>query len=126
MGCKLALIDLPSTKREMRVDLFKRLEAGDTLVLFSWKDLGAGTAQAAFRARLEGMGVNVELVDPPNAKPAPASSHGLPDDAITKAKTMWPHPEYSVATIQAVLLAEGFGVVTRNQLNHALGPRYKK
>ena len=122
--CDLVVIDTKASKRTGRIDVMQRLKAGDTLVVFSWKELAPGRLKATMQAELDAKGVEVELLDiPPKPKVTP-TARGLSDEAKAHALPMWHKPTiYSVEYVRDSLERAGFGTFTRNQLNYALGPR---
>lgn len=122
--CDLVVIDTKATQREGRRDVMDRLRSGDTLVIFSWKELAPGALKAAMRAQLDAMGVTVELLDIPPKPTVTPSRRGMSDDAKAEARTMWHEPtKFSVEYIQNHLARKDLGTYSRNQLNYALKRR---
>lgn len=123
-GCDIVVIDTKASKRAGRGDVMQRLKAGDTLAIFSWKELAPGRLKATMQAELDALGVAVEILDiPPRPKIKP-DTRGMSDEAKAAALLMWQKPTiYSVDYIQYALQRGGHGAFTRNQLNYALGPR---
>lgn len=64
VGVEKFYLDGERTSREERVDLFRDLRTGDTLVLIAISDLGAGKGLRNMRAELEKRGVTVEVAGP--------------------------------------------------------------
>ena len=122
--CDLVLVDTRETLRRGRQDAMQRLKAGDTLVIFSWKELAPGALKATMQAQLDAMGVTVELLGIPAKKPVQPSRRGMTDEAKAEAMIMWGEPtKFSVEYIQNHLARKDLGTYSRNQLNYALGPR---
>jgi len=122
--CDLVLVDTKETLRQARKDAMQRLKSGDTLVIFSWKELAPGALKATMQAQLDAMGVTVELLDIPAKPPVKPSQRGMTDEAKAEARTMWHEPtKFSVEYIQNHLARKELGTYSRNQLNYALGPR---
>lgn len=67
-GAEKFYLDGDQTRREERVDLFRDLRSGDTLVLIAMSDLGAGKGLRNMRAEIERRGVAVEVVEPAKAE----------------------------------------------------------
>lgn len=123
-NCAVIFLDDKSTHRAARLDLMERLRAGDTLVIFSWKELAPGALKATMQAQLDGMGVEVELVDQPAPVPVQPTQRGMTDEAKAEALSMWHQPtKFSVEYILNHLAQKDLGTYSRNQLNYALGPR---
>lgn len=123
-NCDLVVIDTKATKRAGRIDVMQRLKRGDTLVVFSWREVAPGALKATMQAELDRIGVNVELLDiPPKPKVTP-TDRGMSDAAKAEALPMWREPtKFSVEYVQAHLERLGHGTFSRNQLNYALGRR---
>ncbi len=49
-NCDLVVIDTKETRREGRRDVMDRLRSGDTLVIFSWKELAPGALKATMQS----------------------------------------------------------------------------
>ena len=126
-NCDLVVIDTKASKRVGRGDVMQRLKRGDTLVIFSWREVAPGALKATMQAELDRMGVAVELLDiPPKPKVKP-DARGMSDEAEAHARPMWHKPTiYSVEYIQDDLDRAGYGRFSRNQLNYKLGPRVPK
>ena len=125
--CAAVFLDTKETRRSARIDLMERLRAGDTLVIFSWKELAPGALKATMQAQLDGMGVAVEVVEQPILAPVQPSRRGMTDEAKAEALPMWRQPtKFSVEYIQNHLAKKGLGSYSRNQLNYALKARTAK
>ena len=123
-GCDIIFIDTRQTRRERRRDLMQRLREGSTVKIFSWKELAPGALKATMQAQLDGMGVEVVVLDIPLKPTVTPSQRGVSDAAKAEALTMWHEPtKFSVEYIQNHLARKGLGTYTRNQLNYALGAR---
>lgn len=123
-SCDLVVIDAKGTHRDGRRDVIDRLRSGDTLVIFSWKELAPGRLKAPMQAQLASMGVTIELLDIPTKPTVKPSRRGMTNEAKAEALTMWHDPtKFSVEYIQAHLERKAMGRYSRNQLNYALGAR---
>ena len=123
-NCAAVFIDVKSTQRTSRLDLMQRIRAGDTLVIFSWKELAPGALKKHTQDLLDNVGVTVELLDIPAKPKVQPSRRGMSDEAKAEALTMWHQPtKFSVEYIQNHLARKDLGTFSRNQLNYALGPR---
>lgn len=122
-------LDGKGTDRAERIEAFKALRAGDTLVLLYRGDLARGVGFEQFWQTLEGLGVSVEEcappveIGPPKKRGAPAVFDPSPEQR-KKIEALWYRPDVYVGSYVARRASEILGQeVTLNHLNYRLGRR---
>ena len=118
------VIDAPGTMREGRYDMLHGLglREGDTVLVFSERDLGGGQEISAIRDFISQAGATLRVLDAPRA-PKRAPGRGIHEDDKALAQTLWHTVGVSVEYLNSRMK---HGPYARHQFNEAFGPRYKK
>lgn len=122
-------LDAKGTDRAERIELFKCLRAGDTLVLLYRGDLARGVGYERFWERLEALPVTVEEVPPPAEKTAPGKPGPRPvfdpnNEQRNQIAALWYRPDVYVGSYVVKRASEITGIdVTLNHLNYRFGKR---
>ena len=126
MGAEATLADYEGTKRVELAHLIEGgIRSGDVLLLRDLADLGKGKAAARIRAKLDGLGVTIEVIPPtkPTRRPGRRSKVGFKSiDEWEAACSLWYSPAELPHAIERVGQRAG-GKVDRNWINYQCGPR---
>lgn len=128
-GADMVFADMPGTGRVERSDMIDRhgLRDGDTLVMAARSDIGQGREVPLLIARIEALGVTVEIrpLAPQKAKSKPGRTPKLsptPDQKDQLCK-LWGSTLAQKHVLARAAQIMGVGKVTRNQMNRLCGPR---
>lgn len=126
MGVEKVFVDYPNTRRMELGDLLLALVEGDTLVLRTARDFGTGARAKVFRERVEGMGVEIEIIPEDVAKPCGRQPHLRPtDEQRQQLCALWRSPAEVAHVFYRARQIMG-QPVNRNQMNRLCGPRHKR
>lgn len=117
-------IDAPGTMREGRYDMLHKLgiRKGDTVLVFSEKDLGGGREISFIRDFITDAGGSIRVLEG-TKNPKRAKRRGIHEDDRGLAQTLWHTVGVSLEYLNSRMK---HGPYARSQMNDAFGPRYKK